>query len=136
MLTMVETIDTTDVQEQVDRYLELHEEMSILKKEMDSLKKSIRGHMDETGVTSIKGTHGKQVYLQNARKSNSTSRYTDYELKDVLPILGDDIKKVTEIRVNTDKLEGLAKLKGSEVVQQVKAVKIVKDGTPRFSVKK
>lgn len=136
MVTMVETINTTDVQEQVDRYLELHEEMSILKKEMDSLKKSIRGHMDETGVTSIKGAHGKQVYLQNARKSNSTSRYTDYELKDIMPILGSDIKQVTEIRVNTDKLEGLAKLKGSEVVQQVKAVKIVKDGTPRFSVKK
>jgi len=136
MAVVVSTVDTMDIQVKVDKYLELHEEMSALRKEMDTLKKSIRTHMDKEGVESIKGTYGKQVYLQDAKASNSTSRYTDYELNDLLPILGNDIKKVTEIRVNADKVEGLAKLSAPELKHKILATKIVKVGTPRFSVKK
>lgn len=128
-----------DVQEAVDEYLELHEQQSEIKKKMEKLKKQIRPVLDETENKTIKGTNGKAVYLQDARASNSTSRYTDYELGDIQPILdGPLLRQVTEIRVNADKLDGIIKLEKlpREVVDEISKAKIVKPGTPRFSVKK
>ncbi len=134
MLIML--VKIKDVQTEVDRYLELHAEASAINKELETLKKSIREHMNEKDLKSIKGTHGRQVYFQHARASNTTSRYTDYELKDVMQVLdGKDLKKVTEIRVNADKLKGIMSVLPAETVHRLESVKIVKEGTPRFSVK-
>lgn len=128
---------STNIQKEVDRYLELHEQIAELNKELKGLRDSVRGHMLENDIPSIKGTHGKQVYFQHARASNSTARYTDYELKDVMAVLdGQDLKKVTEIRINADKLKGIASVLPEETVKRLEAVKVVKEGTPRFSVKK
>lgn len=128
-----------EVQKAVDEYLELHEQQSELKKKMDKLKKEIRPTLEKTETKTIKGTNGKAVYLQEARASNSTSRYTDYELKDIQAILeGDLLRKVTEIRVNAEKLDGVIKLEKlpAGVVEKINNAKIVNPGTPRFSVKK
>lgn len=127
------------VREDVDAYLELHEEMSKLRKQMEGLKKRIRAFMDSEGVTSIRGTNGQEVYLQEAKASNSTSKYTDYELPDIIRELDYEVlKEVTEVRVNAEKLEGLLKTDKlpKEKVEEIKAQKIVRKGTPRFSVKK
>jgi hypothetical protein len=128
-----------DVQEEVDEYLKLHEEMAELKAKQEKLKKSIRGFMEDGGLTSIQGSEGKKVYLQDAMASNSTSKYSDYELSHVMTALeGELLRKVTEIRVNTEKLEGLLKIEKlpKEKVEQIRSMKIANPGTPRFSVKK
>src|SRR5690606_21155021 len=85
----------------VDEYIELHEQVSVLKRQMDKLKKEIKPFKETNLIESIQGNNGKEVYLQQAKASNSTSRYTDYELKDLMHVLeGSLLKKVTEIRVN------------------------------------
>lgn len=123
----------------VDEYIELHEQVSTLKKQMDKLKKEIKPFMETNLIESIQGSNGKEVYLQQAKASNSTSRYTDYELKDLMHVLeGSLLKKVTEIRVNADKLEALLKLEKlpKDKVEKIKSLKIVKMGTPRFNVRR
>ena len=129
-----------DVQQEVDAYLQLHAQVAELEKQMKKYKESIRSFMEENKVNSIKGTHGKQVCLQEAKASNSTSIYTDYELADIMAVIPDKalLKEITEIRVNAKKLEGLISLGKlpEEKVAEIKKLKIVKPGTPRFSVKK
>lgn len=126
--------------DEVDEYLELHEKMAKLKAEMEDLKKGIRTYMDKAEIREITGRSGKKVYLQDAKASNSTSRYTDYDLNEVMVALDgtDLLKKVTEIRVNAEKLEGLLKVEKlpKKTVEEVKALKISNPGTPRFAVKK
>lgn len=128
-----------DVQTEVDEYLVLHEQMAELKARAEEKKKSIRGFMEDEELTSIKGTHGKQVYLQDATATNSTSRYTDFELKDVqMTLPGSLLTKVTEIRVNADKLKGVLqseKLPKAKV-DEILATKVSVQGTPHFKVKK
>jgi hypothetical protein len=128
------------VQEEVDAYLKLHEQIAALNKQLDGYKKTIRNHMEDNGITSIRGTEGKQVYLQDAKASNSTSTFTDYEISDIMVALADNelLRQVTEVRVNAQKLEGLLSLGKlpEEKVKEIKNLKIVRAGTPRFSVKK
>lgn len=128
-----------DVQAEVDEYLLLHEQMAELKARAEEKKKSIRGFMEDEEITSIKGTHGKQVFLQDATATNSTSRYTDFEFKDIqLALPGGLLTKVTEIRVNADKLQGLLKTEKlpKEKVEEILATKVSNPGTPHFKVKK
>lgn len=127
------------IQEEVDEYLALHEEQSKLKAKLEAKKKAIKAHMDHEGLKAIKGTDGKEVYLQDATASNSTSRYTDYLLNDIQPVLeGSLLRTVTEIVVNADKLNGLLKMGKlpKEKVEEIKALKISIEGTPRFAVRK
>lgn len=128
------------IQQEVDEYLKLHAEKAKLESKMNSLKKDIRQYMENNDVTAIAGTEGKQVYLQEAKASNSTSIYTDYELNQVMMALNDNelLRKVTEIRVNAEKLEGLLKMGvlPENKVEEIRSLKIVKKGTPRFAVKK
>lgn len=128
------------VQNDVDGYLKLHEQIAALNKVLDGYKKNIRSYMDTNDIKSISGTHGKQVYLQDAKASNSTSLYSDYEMAPVVATLQDNelIRQVTEIRINAEKLEALLKLDKlpKDKVEEIKSLKIVKEGTPRFSVKK
>ncbi|WCS70030.1 hypothetical protein Goe27_01520 [Bacillus phage vB_BsuM-Goe27] len=129
-----------DVIQKVDEYLELHKQQTELKKKMEELKSPIKDYMVEKRLKSIKGTHGAAVALQEATASNSTSIYSNYEIGDVAPLLPKDLlNRVTESRVNSDTLEGILKSDKSldkELIDQVKAAKIVKPGTARFTVKK
>ncbi|WCS69270.1 hypothetical protein Goe20_01530 [Bacillus phage vB_BsuM-Goe20] len=129
-----------DVIQKVDEYLELHQQQTELKKKMEALKAPIKDYMVENRLKSIKGTHGAAVALQEATASNSTSIYSNYEIGDVAPLLPKDLlNRVTESRVNSDTLEGILKSDKSldkELIDQVKAAKIVKPGTARFTVKK
>lgn len=126
------------VERKVDEYIELHKQQSELKKKMDGLKEEIRGFMDEEDLDMVSGKKG-AIVLQQAKRSNSTSLYSDYELSDVMTILkGSDLKQVTEIRINSDKVKGLIQL-GNLPEHKVKAlenVKIEKQGNPRFTVKR
>lgn len=129
----------TGIQAAIDTYLELHEQMSELKVQMDKLKKEIRTHMEDNKLKEVKGTNGKRIVLQDAVKSNSTSIYTDYELNDIMHRLeGEYLRQVTEIRVNAEKLEGLLKVGKlpEEKVKEIRNLKIRKPGTPRFTVRK
>jgi hypothetical protein len=130
---------TIGAQKQIDEYLELHKQKAELEKKMNELKTNIRDYMDTNDLDGVKGTNGQQIVLQAAKASNSTSRYTDYELSDVMNNLeGSLLKQVTEIRVNADKLEALLKVEKlpASKVKEIKALKIVNPGTPRFTVKK
>jgi hypothetical protein len=130
---------TIGAQKQVDEYLELHKQKAELEKKMNELKKDIRDYMDTNDLDGVKGTNGQQIVLQAAKASNSTSRYTDYELSDVMNAMeGSLLKQVTEIRVNADKLEALLKVEKlpASKVKEIKGLKIVTPGTPRFTVKK
>ena len=128
---------TEEMQTAIDEYIELHEQASEIKAKMEKLKKTIRPHVEENGP--VYGTKGKCIYLQPAKASNATSRYTDYELRDIMNRLeGDMLRKVTEVRINADKLEallGIEKLPQSKI-DEIRGRKIVLPGTPRFSVKK
>jgi hypothetical protein len=129
------------VQNDVDEYLKLHEQIAALNKVLDGYKKNVRNYMDNNGIKSIKGTNGKEVYLQDATASNSVATFSNYELSAVSEALHNNkeiVDQVTEVRVNSDKLEALLKLGTlpEGTVDRVKKIKIVKPGTPRFSVKK
>lgn len=131
---------TLAMQQEVDAYLELHEQIAELNKKLEAGKKSIRSYMDTNNLTAIKGTKGKQVYLQDAKASNSTSNFSDYDLADIMMAIPDKelLNQVTELRVNTKKLESVLALDKlpTEKVEQIKKLKISLAGTPRFSVKK
>ncbi|WP_222124692.1 DUF7376 domain-containing protein, partial [Staphylococcus hominis] len=90
---------------------------------------------ENNDLKSIKGTFGKRVELEDAKASNSTSRYTDYELEDVSAVLKEELlSQVTEVRVNADKLDSVLKIEDvpDDIVKKVKGLKVVKKGTPRF----
>lgn len=127
-------------QKEVDEYLALHAQKSELEAKMNKLKDNVRTYMENNNLTAIQGTTGKQVYLQDAAASNSTAVFSNYDLGSVMAALNNNevLRQVTEIRVNSEKLEALLKLDKlpKEKVEEVKALKIVKPGTPRFSVKK
>ncbi|QQO41043.1 hypothetical protein 015DV002_89 [Bacillus phage 015DV002] len=126
------------VQQQVDEYLNLHTRMSELKNKMDEIKADVKKYMENNDLKSIKGSFGKRVELEDAKASNSTSRYTDYELEDVSEVLEEGIlSQVTEVRVNADKLDSVLKIEdvSEDTVKKVKGLKVVKKGTPRFKVK-
>lgn len=130
---------TIGVQKATDKYLELQKQIAELKKEQDKYKETVRAYMDENGVKAIKGTYGQEVYLQDAKKSNSTSRYTDYEMEDVIPLLDEElVSQVTETRINAEKLDAFLKVSKlpKERKDAIKANKISIPGTPRFAVKK
>lgn len=128
------------VQKEVDEYLALHAQKAELEAKMDKLKKNIRNYMENNNIKEISGSKGKKVYLQEAAASNSTAIYTNYEVEPIMKALGDAelVRQVTEVRVNSEKLEALLKLGKlpKDTVEKVKALKVVKQGTPRFSVKK
>ena len=128
------------VQQEVDEYLELHAQMADLKAKQDKLKKNVREYMDRNSIQTINGSQGKQVYLQDAKASNATSRYTDYELEDIKKAIQDPnlLSRVTEVRVNADLLDGLMKTTKmpKEQVGKIKDLKITNMGTPKFMVKK
>ncbi|MGV3281481.1 DUF7376 domain-containing protein, partial [Staphylococcus epidermidis] len=126
------------VQQQVDEYLNLHAQMSELKSKMDEVKTDVKKYMENNDLKSIKGTFGKRVELEDAKASNSTSRYTDYELEDVSAVLKEELlSQVTEVRVNADKLDSVLKIEDvpDDIVKKVRGLKVVKKGTPRFKVK-
>jgi hypothetical protein len=131
---------TVEVQQEVDAYLKLQEQKSALEKLLEGHKKTIRSYMEENNIKAINGTEGKQVYLQDAKASNSTSNFSDYEYADVMMALPDSelLAQVTEVRVSTQKLEGLLKLDKlpKDKVKEIEKLKIVRAGTPRFAVKK
>jgi hypothetical protein len=130
---------TSEIQNAVDLYLKLDEEEKAIKKRKEEMKALIKPFMDGSGIEAIKGTQGKQVYLQPANASNSTSLYSNYEPADVLPLLPKEFyNDVIEGRVNSEKLEALLKLDKlpGHVADAVKACKIIKAGTAQFRVKK
>jgi|GraSoiStandDraft_45_1057281.scaffolds.fasta_scaffold06547_3 hypothetical protein len=130
---------TAEVQAAVDLYLELKEKEAALKKQMDSLKDVVKPFMEQNSYEAIKGTQGKQVYLQQVTASNSTSLYSNYEPAEVLPLLPKEYyNDVMEGRINSDKLEALLKLDKlpGDLADSIKSCKIIKAGTPQFRVKK
>lgn len=126
-------------QSQVDEYLELHAQKAALEAKMKKIKPEIVDYMNKNQLKEVKGTKGKRVCFVDATASNSTSRYTDYELNEVAIALQGTklLPKVTEIRVNADKLNGLIKVEKlpEGLAEQIKGLKIKNPGTPRFSVK-
>jgi hypothetical protein len=130
---------TIGAQKEIDEYLELHRQKAEIEAKMKEVKGNIKDYMDVNELDKVKGTNGQSIVLQPAKASNSTSRYTDYELKDVMGAMeGSLVKQVTEIRVNAEKLEALLKVEKlpAATVKEIKALKINNPGTPRFTVKK
>ncbi|AYJ75798.1 hypothetical protein BSP18_164 [Bacillus phage BSP18] len=129
-----------EIIQKVDQYIELHKQAAELKSRMEELKKPVRTYMLENNHKKIKGTKGGSVVLQDATASNSTAIYSNYELGDIAPLVSADfLNKVTESRINSEKLEGLLKTHeglDKETIEKIKEAKIVKPGTPRFTVKK
>ena len=129
-----------EIQQKVDEYIKLHKEANELKKKLDELKTPIKAHMEAYELKAIKGSEFGTVALQDAKASNSTSIYTDYEIGDVAPLLSKELlNKVTENRVNAQVLDGVLKSDetlSEDTIKKIKELKIVKPGTPRFVVKK
>lgn len=132
-------IITKEILTMTDEYLELHAQMAKLKKKADAHKDKIRKFMIAKSLKEITGSDGRYVTFQEAKASNGTSRYTDYLLKDIqLELEPTQLRKVTEIRVNADKLAVI--LNGGDLspekVATLKALKVSNPGTARFVVKK
>lgn len=135
------TSSKKSMQDKVNRLIELQKEQEKLKEEMKPLREDVKKFMKETETTNLKGTGAhsdRTCNLGEQRKTNSTSLYTDYELKDLYTILGNDVKKVTEVRVNRDRVEGLIKSGdiSKDLANLIKKVKIDKGSTDRFTIKK
>ncbi|UPI12674.1 hypothetical protein [Bacillus phage SBSphiJ4] len=129
-----------EIIQQVDEYIELHKQKAELERRMKELKEPVKKYMDANDKKVIKATRGGSIVLQDSTAPNTTSIYTNYEIGPIAALLPKELlNKVTENRVNSDKLEGLIKSDESlseETVQLIKDAKIVKTGTPRFTVKK
>ena len=115
---------TQTLTEKVNKFLELHEAQATLKKEADKLKKELRDSMEGLGVTSLEGEHG-SIKLQTSIRG--LGKFEDYNLAEVMQVLkGDDLKQVTEIKVNSTKVNGLVKL-GRLTSEQVQALEEMKN---------
>lgn len=128
----------TELQSEIDQYIQLHEMKSQLEKQMKGFQENIRTYMDNNNMKTVYSTEGKRIELIDAKGSNSTSIYNDYEVKHVQVALGNNdlLRKCTEIRINTTKLEALLKVENIPNKDEILKLKIVKQGTPRFTVKK
>jgi hypothetical protein len=127
-----------DLQSEIDQYIQLHEMKSQLEKQMKGFQENIRTYMDNNNMKTVYSTEGKRIELIDAKGSNSTSVYSDYELSHVQVALGNNelLRKCTEIRINTTKLEALLKVENIPNKDEILKLKICKQGTPRFTVKK
>jgi hypothetical protein len=126
------------LQKEIDEYIEVNAEKAKLDSKLKKLKESVRGYMDDKELKKLQGTHGKAIVLEDAKATNSTSTFSDYHLVDITGVLEEEqVKEVTELRVNTKKLEALlaAGKLPSATVKTVKGLKIAEMGTPRFKVK-
>ena len=127
-----------ELQSEIDQYIQLHEMKSQLEKQMKGFQENIRTYMDNNNMKTVYSTEGKKIELVDAKASNSTSIYNDYELTHVQVALGNNelLRKCTEIRINTTKLEALLKVENVPNKDEILKLKIIKQGTPRFTVKK
>ncbi|AHJ87471.1 hypothetical protein Bp8pC_040 [Bacillus phage Bp8p-C] len=128
-----------ELQQQIDAYVDLHGYMSKLKANQDRLKKLIRKYMENNNITELESSQGKKISLVDAVQSNSVSTFSNYDLNDIRSLLtGDILDEVTELRVNSDKLDALVQLGkiDLETAAKVESKRITVNGTPRFVVKK
>ncbi|WNO29903.1 hypothetical protein [Bacillus phage SDFMU_Pbc] len=127
-----------DLQEKIDAYVDLHGYLSKLKAEQDRLKKQIRKYMEDNNIVELESSLDKKIALVDAVQSNSVSTFSNYDLNDIHALLtGDILDEVTELRVNSDKLDALVKLGkiNEETAAKVEAKRITLNGTPRFVLK-
>ncbi|AGB62716.1 hypothetical protein [Bacillus phage phiAGATE] len=130
---------TQEMQQQIDDYVDLHGYLSKLRADQDRLKKTIRKYMEDNNITELESSLGKKIALVDAVQSNSVSTFSNYDLNDIRALLtGDILDEVTELRVNSDKLDALAKLGkiNEETAAMIEAKRITLTGTPRFVLKK
>lgn len=127
------------LQEKIDAYVDLHGYLSKLKANQEQLKKQIRKYMEDNNIVELESSLGKKIALVDAIQSNSVSTFSNYDLNDIRALLtGDILDEVTELRVNSDKLDALVKLGkiDEETAARVEAKRITLEGTPRFTLKK
>lgn len=127
-----------DMQDKIDAYVDLHGYMSTLKADQERLKKTIRKYMEDNNITELESSLGKNIALVDAVQSNSVSTFSNYDLNDIRALLtGDILDEVTELRVNSDKLDALVKIGkiNEETAARVAAKRITLEGTPRFTLK-
>lgn len=141
--TKEESLDS-EVLESLDKYLELHKEQAKLKKEMDKHKKKVKAFMEENKLDELEGIEEEgRVVFQKAKKSLSTSLYSEYDYNDVAGILGKYnqvviLNQIAETRVNSEKLEGVIKagLVSEDVGKELKEAKINPGESVRMVVKR
>ena len=120
-------------------YIEVHAEIAELNKKMKASRTKIRKYMEDRNIKEITVSDGRYVTFQEAKATNSTARFTDYLLKDLqLELAPTELRKVTEIRINADKLDVL--LNDTEVMskdraKEIRLLKVSEQGTARFVVK-
>lgn len=128
------------MEEETENFLKLHAEVAELNKKLNASRDKVRKYMSKNSVDEIVGKDGRYVSFAPAKASNSTARYTDFLLKDIQSVLeGPQLRKVTEIRVNADKLTVLLNDPSQvekKTADRINDMKVTKEGTARFVVKR
>jgi hypothetical protein len=129
----------TNIQRQIDEYIKLHKHIAELNEQLKPMKEVIKTYMEVNNIKKLEGTFERSVEIQKATASNSTSRYSDYDVEEIQKVLNPKyFEQVTDIRIDSDRVTSLLKSGelSNDLVKTLKALKIANDGTPRFTVKK
>lgn len=102
----------SDIQAQVDEYLDVWTKAKELEKKMRELRKSIKPYMDGRKINFIEGSENRgSIELANQDRVQITSRYTAYNVEDVQAHIPFELfSEVLVEVVDADKLKGVVAL--------------------------
>ncbi|MMZ43595.1 hypothetical protein D1872_51550 [compost metagenome] len=76
-----------DILEKVEQYRRMSLQYRNLERELEKLKKEIQPYMEEKGITEILDETGQGVVLEERRMPDLTTRYTTYDIDDMIEVL-------------------------------------------------
>jgi hypothetical protein len=116
-----------DIQEAVDKYIDIDAEYKKLGKQLKALRGEIEPYMEEKGLTRIDGTGRGAIELVATNRANITSKFSSYDPA-VVSLLDAESAKMCKVEViDKDVLEGLVKM-GKISADRVKQYKTLKSG--------
>ncbi len=116
------------IQDKVDKYIELDEQVKQMQADLRKLRKSIEPYMMERGIPRINGTVRGSIQLETRNMAVITGKYTTYDLDLIAPILSDEARKQCIVPViDRDILDLLVKTK--KVPPEVQEAKIINQVT-------
>jgi len=100
------------IHHKVDKYLSLYDEYHALKETLESMKEELEQYMFQQGVKELDGyTTNRKIVLQPVHRPKVTSRYSTYDVKDILPYLDDKTKEKCLVQVvDKEAIEAYIKL--------------------------
>ena len=80
MVSVPKTIIKKDIQDSVDEYLALHEQISELNKKLKALRNDIEPYMEKYDIEEIKGTEKGKILRPPVSRAPMNANYTTYDV--------------------------------------------------------